>query len=381
MYSASNAFHDAVESGAHQIALLIFDDLVFAGSDIDVDAGIEFHDYFNTETDLSIGQAPSNELSFSVFNENDLLNDYAFGDFLATIGVQIDSSTVTENGTIQVSSASHSYVANSTSPYLTRDGSAVSSQPNGEIQSILIYDGYVYCYLKNDSVYVYKDSNGSRRSSMDLNDFMKNQMHKWSGKGIFYNKNTRKLYIYEGTNRRIYEFVPLGYFTADRPNVPDVYKLDFTCYDFMQKFEDDMPSNSELNITFPCTIATLFTKMCNYLNVSYASSSFINSTATISERPDDFDSATMRDVLKWIAEAAGSNAKFNRDGELVMDWLHSTDTEIDESGYSDLSPTWYTTGQVTKLYNQASDGSYCNTVGSGSEAYLIQDNPLLKGVS
>ena len=67
MYSASEAFHNAVANGAHQMALLIFDDAVFTNDDINVTAGIEFNDYFNTEEDLAIGQALSNEISFSIF--------------------------------------------------------------------------------------------------------------------------------------------------------------------------------------------------------------------------------------------------------------------------------------------------------------------------
>ena len=47
MYSASDAFHYAVKNGAHQIALLIFDDAVFTNDDINVSAGIELNDVFN----------------------------------------------------------------------------------------------------------------------------------------------------------------------------------------------------------------------------------------------------------------------------------------------------------------------------------------------
>ena len=89
MYSASNAFHNAVKNDAHQIALLIFDDAVFTNDDIVVTNGIEFNDYFNTDENLSIGQALSNEISFSIFNDPRLLNNYTFGDFTATIGAQI----------------------------------------------------------------------------------------------------------------------------------------------------------------------------------------------------------------------------------------------------------------------------------------------------
>ena len=383
MYSASEAFHEAVANGAHQIALLIFDDAVFTNDDINVTAGIEFNDYFNTEEDLSIGQALSNEISFSIFNDHGLLNDYEFGDFTATIGAQIENDTVSAQGTIQVSSGSHTYVAYSSSPYLKRDGTAVSSQPARAIKSMLVYDGTVYCLLTNNVVIGYKDSNGSTQS-VSMNSFMKAQMAKWAGKGIAYTKANNenwKLRIWKGTNLRTYEFVPLGLFTAERPNVPYVNEIHMTCYDKMQKFEQDMPSDADLGITYPSTFSNLFIKMCTYAGVQYGSTYFINSTATVSERPEEFDNATMRDVLQWIAEAAGSVARFNRDGILTMDWIRRSEQVIDETGYSEFNPYWYETKQVTKLYNRASSGDYEKSLGTGDEAYLIQDNPLLKGVS
>lgn len=383
MYNASEAFHTAVANGAHQIALLIFNDAVFTNDDINVSAGIEFNEYFNTEEDLSIGQALSNEISFSIFNDNGILNDYEFGDFTATIGVQIGNETVATQGAIQVQSVSHTYVAYSSTPYLKRDGTAVSSQPTRPIKSMLIYNGILYCLLTNGSVLGYKDSNGSTQGVV-MNDFMKMQMEKWTGKGIAYTKAVSenwKLRIWQGANKRTYEFVPLGNFTAERPNMPYVNEIHFTCYDFMQRFEIDMPSDEELNIQYPSTFNNLFMKMCNYLNVQYVSAYFVNSTATVSERPEEFNSATMREVLQWIAAAAGSIARFNRDGKLILDWVRTTDIEIDETRYSEFKPYWYETKQIEKILNRASDGSYENETGIGVETYLIQDNPLLKGVT
>ena len=378
MYSASGAFHQAVANGAHQIALLIFSDAVFTNDDINVTKGIEFHDYFNTEEDMTMGKALSNELSFSLFNDRRLLNNYEFGDFIATIGAQIGNDTVTANGTIQAQSASHTYVAYSTSPYLKRDGTAVNSQPTAQIKSILIYNGLVYCYLANNTVKVYKDLTGGTQN-VQVNDFMKAQMAGWEGKGIAF--VNRILKIWKGTNLRTYEFVPLGKFTAERPNVPNKIELHFSCYDFMQKFEKDMPDDTTLGITYPCTFSNLFVKMCQHLGVTYTSTEFINSTAQLTGRPEDFKNATMREVLQWIAEAAASVARFNRDGNLVFDWIRQTSLRIDETGYKEFDPYWYTTKRVTKLCNRASNGDYDNYVGTGDEAYLIQDNPLLKGVN
>ena len=182
--------------------------------------------------------------------------------------------------------------------------------------------------------------------------------------------------------------MPLGVFNAERPNVPTVNEIRMTCYDLMQRFEKDMPDDATLGINYNnggCTFSNLFTKMCEYLNDSYVSNSFINSTAKITARPEEFGNATMRDVLQWLAEAAASVARFDRDGKLKLDWLRTNNgaalMTIDEHGYSEFNPYWYETKQITEVRNRASDGSYENSKGSGSETYLIQDNPLLKGVT
>ena len=382
VYTASTEFHNAVANNAHQIALLIFSDAVFTNADIDVSKGISFNEYFNTEEDIAIGQVLSNELSFSLFNDVGALDEYEFGEFTATIGAQIGESAVQNPGGIRAESTDHVYIGRDTSPYLTIDGVVPSSAPQSAVKSILVYGGTVYCYLANGTCVGYSDSAGSR-VTVSMNAFMLEQMAKWAadGKGIFYNASTRILKIWQGTKLRTYEFVPLGVYIAERPNVPTVNLIDFTCYDRMLKFEKDMPSDSAMGITYPCSFGNLMKKMCDYLQVPYRTTTFINSTATISERPEDFDSATMRDVLRWIAEAACSNARFDRDGYLVMDWVRNTAQELNESDYIEFNPYWYETKKVTKLYNRASSGEYDNTRGTGAEPYLIQDNPLLKGVT
>lgn len=378
MYNASQAFHEAVANGAHQIALLIFDDAVFTNDDINVTAGIEFNDYFNTEEDMAIGQALSNEISFSIFNDTGLLNDYEFGDFTATIGAKIGEETTYVSGIVNAESADHTYAAYISNPYLKRDGVAVSSQPGRRITSMAIYNGTVYCRLNNGAVVGYDDSTGESKIIHVSNHF-KALLKALEGKGVSFVNNM--LRIWKGTNLKTYEFVPLGKFNAERPNVPYVNEIHMTCYDWMQRFEVDMPSDTDLGITYPITFGNLFVKMCEYVDVPYRTSTFINSTAQLTGRPEDFDSVTMREVLQWLAEAACSVARFDRDGYLIMDWMRDTELTINENGYSEFNPYWYETKKVTQLDNRASNGEYENTLGTGDEVYLIQDNPLLKGVS
>lgn len=386
MYAASNAFHEAVANGNMQKALLIFSDCVFTDEDISVDRGIQFNEYFNAEEDLAIGQALSNEISFSLFNDDRLLNDYAFGDFIATLGVFIEMTTYIQRSPVTVITATdtqrNTWNGNDDYPFLTKNGSPVLTQPSFAVKSLLGYEGKVYAFGNNGQYAVYDDNTGNNiTGSNPVNAFMRNKSMKWNGMGMFYSNGSRMLYIYAEGECLRYEFVPLGHFTAERPKAPDVIQINLTCYDFMQKFDVDMPSDAALGITYPITISDLFVKMCQYVGVQYRSNSFINGTARLTKRPDDFDSVTMREVLKWIAEAAGSNARFDRDGYLELAWLRETEQAYTANGYSEFNPYWYETKPVTKLYNRDTQEANDRTLGGGDEGYLIQDNPLLKGVS
>ena len=99
----------------------------------------------------------------------------------------------------------------------------------------------------------------------------------------------------------LYEFTPLGVFIADRPAVVKKKILSITANDQMQLFDVDMPTATAMSLTYPTTLSTLFTKMCNYVGVQYKSATFLNSTLTGSSQPEDFEDATMREVLGWIA--------------------------------------------------------------------------------
>lgn len=382
MYEASQAFHDGVANGNHQMALLIFSNAVFTNEDINVTKGIQFSDYFNLEEDMAIGQTPSNEISFGLFNDARLLNDYGFGEFLATIGVHIGTDKYQQFAPVMLTTNYASWTAYDTYPYLKRNNVAVSAQPGFVVKSMLGYDGKLWAFSNDGRCVVYNDKDGANiTNQFTLIPFMAEKSKGWAGRSFFYNKDSRILFIYDAGDRYRYEFVPLGWFVAERPKAPDVIEIDMTCYDFMQKFEEDMPDSQALKITYPATIKTLLEKMCAYVGVPCKATSFINSGAKITKEPDEFKSSTMRDVLKWIGEAACGNIRFDRDGNLIIDWIRQTGQSMTPTEYATFDPYWYETKTVTKLYNRGSDGSYDNTQGTGDEGYLIQDNPLLKGVN
>lgn len=382
MYACSAAFHQAVRNGNKQMPLMIFKDAVFTQSDIDVDTGIEFDDNFNMEENLAIGQVTANEIRFALFNDDRLLNSYGFGEFTATLGVLIDSGTYTQNGSVLVNTKLGQYVGSNSAPYLYRFGSPVSVQPGFPVKSLLAYDDKVWAFSGDGRYAVYRDSTGENITGQNpVNTFMREKSKTWNEKGIYYNADTRFLAIYEGGYAERYEFVPLGIFNAERPNVPDQIRVEIQAYDRMTKFDRDMPDAGKLGLSYPTTLRNLFEKMCAYVGVPYRMDAFINQNATVDDPTGRSNSLTMRTVLGWIAEAAGSNARFDRDGYLKMDWIRSTGQNYSESDYMEFGPYWYQTKQITKLSNRSTSAGEDITVGSGDEAYLIQDNPFLEGAT
>lgn len=177
---------------------------------------------------------------------------------------------------------------------------------------------------------------------------------------------------------KTYEFTPLGTFIADRPAVVKKKILTITANDQMQLFDKDMPTATALGLTYPTTLSNLFVKLCTYVGVTYKSSTFVNSALSVPSEPEDFEDATMREVLGWIAEAAGSIARFDRDGKLEMAWFNTVAAVYDEHNYTEFTPAWYATKAIDSLHIRNSNSEAETTQGAGNNNYLIQNNPFLR---
>lgn len=377
MYLTSSEFKTAVANNAPQLALLLFADDVFDNSDIVMDKGIELHDYFTTEEDIRIGQPISNEFTFSLFNDNYLLNEYEFGEFKALLGVLTSDTQYTADDNCHVVVGVNRYQGFDAVPYLKKNGSSVIPQPSFPVKSMIVYNGFLYCFGANGQCHRQKESDNTGGTTLTITDHMKYKaMYEWVGKGMYLNGNN--LLVYHGNRRRKYEFVPLGVFTANRPNISDDVEVDFECNDRMSLLDKEM---STMTISYPITLKNLLLAICSEANIPCNVTTFINSTATLDAKPDDFDNCTMRDVVGWIAEASCSNAKINRDGEMVLTWLSNTDRVLDEGNYSEFRPYWYAVPTVDKVYCRDTSKGQDITKGTGNNGYLIQDNPLMKGVT
>lgn len=200
-------------------------------------------------------------------------------------------------------------------------------------------------------------------------------------------ETAKTAYFMEDGDDRLYEFIPIGVFITERPDVVRKDIISVTANDRMSLFDVDMPSKETLQLNpttaNPVTLLQLLQAMCTHVGVTLATTAFLNYDLQFSAWPgNDFANRTMRDVLRWIAEAAGSIARFNRDGELEIAWfteIPAATLTYDEHDYSEFTQTWYETAEIDglRVRNQAETSE--TVYGTDpSNAYIIAGNPFLR---
>ena len=240
-------------------------------------------------------------------------------------------------------------------PFNPEEELTVGSCPSAEIQFALLND---------------------RRQ---ISSFTFGECKAWLGARIDSGTPTMKTVSFTENGRtETYEFAPLGVFIVNRPDVVQKDIINISANDRMTLFDVEMPSTSDLALTYPTTLLGLANAMCAYVGVTLATQTFLNADLAIASRPSQFDGHTMREVLRWVAEAAGSIARFNRYGELEITWFSATDAVFSEGSYSEAVPSWYETAAIDglKVRNQSetSESSY----GTADNPYVIAGNPFLR---
>lgn len=119
-------------------------------------------------------------------------------------------------------------------------------------------------------------------------------------------------------------YIPMGYFTID--NSPRrLTSISITALDRMVNF--DKAIDREL-LSFPMTIGTLLTQICDICNVEIATtvSSLLNYDYSVGECPTD-ENLTYRQLLQWIAEITCTCAYIDWDGKLRLEW-YKTESSV-----------------------------------------------------
>lgn len=401
MIATSQAYKDAIRSGKPQRILIDMGDVILTNEDVSVSSGgLKFEDRFNEENELTFGATPSNSVSVALINSDGFFNDYEFKTLKAAVGVLIETNRFARVGSVmvEIGSGGKTFSGQTIQPYLLEDGVACSVQPSFAVKSIVVNNGTVYCFgSSNDDVFIFRMSGWSSLPdwrSLGVYDWSKfsntntvistpkfnaHVKKKISGlirdhKGIVIHGSIISDFLHEN-RRNVYEYIKLGTFIADSDEIVRKSIISLDGNDRMLLFDDVLID--EVGLSYPITLLQMVNRICEYIGVEFGDSDFINSDLIVSKRPDDFEEATTREVLSWIAEAACSYAKFDRDGNLRLKWFEKVDASFNESTFSAFDPMVYQVSSVSGLKVRNSN-SYIESIYGSGNTYLIQNNPFLR---
>lgn len=132
-----------------------------------------------------------------------------------------------------------------------------------------------------------------------------------------------------------FEYVNMGeYYIKDVEDDKNKEELVVTGYDKMINFMVQF-KQSDLKITYPCTLKQLVLKMCEVCGVELYSADFYNADLTILEDFFTVQQLTYRDVLEKIAEAT-ETTMFIKDDKLYLCKIGDVVQELDTSYLSEL---------------------------------------------
>lgn len=117
-----------------------------------------------------------------------------------------------------------------------------------------------------------------------------------------------------------YEYIPLGFFTAEHPTL-DQATTAFTAYDRMMKTTGVYVSN----LTYPASAVSVLNEISAGCGVPVDVSN-IDSSIMISTKPAGY---TYREMIGYIASMAGGFACVDRTGTIVIKWYSDVDYKLD----------------------------------------------------
>lgn len=174
-----------------------------------------------------------------------------------------------------------------------------------------------------------------------------------------------------------YTEISLGVFQGERPEKVRGKLIEFRLYDLMTMC-DISAEEFITSLTFPTTLGAIYTGLCDFVGLTPSSTSgFTNSTKTYTANPFSSAGYTAREVLAWIAEAAGRYARMDEDGKVELIEFGTFAHKVLLTDRFEMSENEFVVPQIGKLEVYNSYGDQLVTAGTGSNTYVISDNPFL----
>ena len=190
----------------------------------------------------------------------------------------------------------------------------------------------------------------------------------------------------------------LGVFYFDIPTKRRVQLVSVTARDQMQKL-DAIATDwfDSLDFYNGITLQEIFNSLCAAVGVTAdtdASTNLVNGSHSYTSAPFDAAELTYRDILAWIAGAAGGIARFDRNGFLTIRFFqyalvstpdgyayYNFSTNTLGNGIFNIDIAEYSVSQINKLVVKSADEDFGTIVGTGTNAYELVSNPFMAGAT
>lgn len=175
------------------------------------------------------------------------------------------------------------------------------------------------------------------------------------------------------------EYCPMGVFWVDTVQRKDSRTLNITAFDALEKLTDTPADDWLFQLDYPITLQAFLEAFCTQFELEPAASSALNADYMV-EKVFEGDDTSARQVLEWIAQAAGCFARISPTGQLELAWYTDTGCTLSLSQIYERTLSEQPVQAIQKLQIRYSDEDVGILVGEGENTYVIQGNPLFYDV-
>lgn len=153
-------------------------------------------------------------------------------------------------------------------------------------------------------------------------------------------------------------------------------KIDVIAYDNISLLDKNVDSWLD-SLTFPMTLSAFVSSLASYCNVSINFGTNITNTSFTVQ--DNFTSTglTGRSVLQYVCQLVGGFAKCNSSGQIVIQGYQNTSTNLTTADFKVATIAEYNVAKIDRVQVNLADDDIGVVVGTGTNALVIQNNPLL----
>ena len=153
-------------------------------------------------------------------------------------------------------------------------------------------------------------------------------------------------------------------------------KIDVIAYDNISLLDKNVDSWLD-SLTFPMSLTNFKNSLASYCGVTINFGTNITNTNYTVQ--DNFTSTglTGRSVLQYICQLCGGFAKCNSSGQIVIQGYQNTSTNLTTADFKIATIAEYSVAKIDRVQVNLADDDIGVVVGTGTNALVIQNNPLL----